>query len=194
VREPATQQSHRGYDLENRAGTGRSAFGLLARETTEAGKRGVRPGDVRGAGAGPAHPLWAADLRGLANAPQLSFGDSIRRRGCAAAGVRLAGPELSAVCRQDLYGAWRLLSVFETPDRCVLLVVAEHTRSANPYQLLYEMLGIGEPQEPRTKPACCNPDGQPPISPDLVKRFERGLRDLARGQSATGKAGGKRRR
>jgi len=124
----------------------------------------------------PAHPLWAADLRGLANAPQLSFGDSIRRRGCAAAGVRLAGPELSAVCRQDLYGAWRLLSVFETPDRCVLLVVAEHTRSANPYQLLYEMLGIGEPQEPRTKPACCNPDGQPPISPDLVKRFERGLR------------------
>ena len=29
--EPATQQSHRGYDLENRAGTGRSAFGLLAR-------------------------------------------------------------------------------------------------------------------------------------------------------------------
>jgi hypothetical protein len=79
-------------------------------------------------------------------------------------------------------------------DRRSALPQAEHTRSANPYQLLYEMLGIGEPQEPRTKPACCNPDGQPPISPDLVKRFERGLPDLARGQSATGKAGGKRRR
>ena len=72
--------------------------------------------------------------------------DSIRRRGCAAAGVRLAGPEFSAVCRLDLYGAWRLLSVFETPDRCVLLVVAEHTRSANPYQPLYEMLGRRAPR------------------------------------------------
>ena len=49
----------------------------------------------------------------------------------------------------DLYGAWRLLSVFETPDRCVLLLlVAEHTRLANPYQLLYEVLGIDEPEEP----------------------------------------------
>ena len=29
------------------------------------------------------------------------------RRGCAAAGVRLAGQELSAICRLDLYGSWR---------------------------------------------------------------------------------------
>jgi hypothetical protein len=85
-------------------------------------------------------------MRGKAKASLILAVDDIRRRGCAAAGVRLAGEELSAVCRMDLYGAWRLLTIFETPDRCVLLVVAEHTRSANPYQLLYEVLGIGEPE------------------------------------------------
>jgi hypothetical protein len=75
--------------------------------------------------------------------------------------VRLAGEQLSAVCRLDLYGAWRLLTTFEAPDRCILLLVAEHTRSASPYQLLYDALGIDEPREPRTKPACCDTDGRP---------------------------------
>lgn len=67
-----------------------------------------------------------ASLRGKARASLVFAVDDIRRRGCAAAGVRLAGAELSPVCGLDLYGAWRLLTVFETPDRCVLLVVAEH--------------------------------------------------------------------
>jgi hypothetical protein len=120
-------------------------------------------------------------LRGKAKASFILAVEDIRQRGCAAAGVRLAGEELSGICRLDLYGAWRLLTVFEDPDRCVLLLVAEHTRSANPYQLLYIALGINEPDEPRTKPTCCDSEGQPPIAPDLVARFERGLRDLSRG-------------
>lgn len=99
-------------------------------------------------------------------------------RGCGrAAGGRRCFGHLSA----GLYGAWRLLTVFEAPDLCVLLIVAEHTRSANPYQLVYAVLGIDEPDEPRTKPTCCDPEGQPPVVPDLVARFERGLRDLDRG-------------
>jgi hypothetical protein len=44
--------------------------------------------------------------------------------GRAAAGVRLAGEQLSAVCRLDLYGAWRLLITFEARDRCILLLVS----------------------------------------------------------------------
>jgi hypothetical protein len=36
-------------------------------------------------------------------------------------------------------------TVFEAPDRCILLMVAEHTRTANTYQLLYDALGIGLP-------------------------------------------------
>ena len=95
--------------------------------------------------------------------------------------MRLAGQELLAVCRRDLYGAWRLLTVFESPDRCILLLVAEHTRTSSPYRLLYDALGIGEPEEPRTKPACCDPEGQPPIDPDLAARFENGLRQLTQG-------------
>jgi hypothetical protein len=70
---------------------------------------------------------------------------------------RLAGEQLSSICRLDLHGAWRLLTVFEAPDRCVLLLVAEHTRAANPYQLLYTALGIDEPDQPRT-PALSQPN------------------------------------
>jgi hypothetical protein len=108
--------------------------------------------------------------------------------------VRLTGPELSSICRLDLYGAWRLLTVFEAPDRCILLLVAEHTRSANPYQLLYAALGIDEPDQPRTKPTCCDPEGQPPIDPDIVTRFERGLRDLNPGKPTTARGRARRRR
>lgn len=59
-----------------------------------------------------------------------------------------------------------------------------YTRTANPYRLLYAALGIAEPEEPRTKPPCCDSDGQPPIDPDVVVRFERGLRDLTCGLHA----------
>ena len=79
-----------------------------------------------------------------------------------------------------LYGAWRLLTAFEAPDRCFLLFVAEHTRSANPYQLLYSALGIDEPDQPRTKPTCCDAEGQPSVSSDLIARFEHGLGELNR--------------
>ena len=75
----------------------------------------------------------------------------IRRRGCAAAGVRLAGRSVTSICRLDLYAAWRLLACFESPHRCILLLVAEHTRTGNLYRLLYEILDIPEPDAPRTK-------------------------------------------
>jgi hypothetical protein len=135
-----------------------------------------------------------ASLRGKARASFILAVADIRRRGCAAAGVRLTGPELSAICRLDLHGAWRLLTVFEAPDRCILLLVAEHTRSANPYQMLYAALGIDEPDQPRIKPACCDSEGQPPIDPDLAARFERGLRDLNRGTPSAARTRPRRRR
>ena len=69
----------------------------------------------------------------------------------------------------------------------ILLLVAEHTRAANPYQLLYDVLGIDEPEEPRTKPACCDREGQPPIALDIAERFERGLRDLSHGLASAPK-------
>lgn len=135
-----------------------------------------------------------ASLRGKAKASFLLAVEDIRRRGCAAAGVRLAGEALSGICRLDLYGAWRLLTVFEAPDRCVLLLIAEHTRSVNPYRLLYTTLGIDEPEEPRTKPSCCDAEGQPPIDPDLAGRFERGLGDLGRMLPASARTPTRRRR
>lgn len=133
-------------------------------------------------------------LRGKARASFVLAVEDLRRRGCAAAGVRLAGEALSGICRLDLYGAWRLLTVFETPDRCVLLLVAEHTRSASPYRLLYAALGIDKPEEPRTKPSCCDANGQPPVDPDLAELFERGLRELGRALSTSARMPSQRRR
>lgn len=135
-----------------------------------------------------------ASPRGKARANFLLAVDDIRRRGCAAAGVRLAGEELSSICRRDFYAEWRLLTVFEAADRCVLLLVAQHTRSEDPYGLVYEVLGISKPEEPRIKPACCDSGGQPPVEVELVLRFEKGLGDLSRGLAAPGKVGRNRRR
>jgi len=129
-----------------------------------------------------------AALRGKARASLVLAVDDIRRRGCAAAGVRLAGAGLSAICRLDLYGGWRLLTVFEEPDRCVLLLVARHTRSENPYRQLYAVLGISEPGEPRTKPGCCDSDGRPSVDPGLVQRFEDGIGHLSSGLPSAGTA------
>jgi hypothetical protein len=68
-----------------------------------------------------------------------------------------------------------------------------HTRTSNPYQLLYDVLGIEEPEQPRTKPTCCDPEGQAPIDADLAAQLEEGLRELARGTRSIGKARKKRR-
>lgn len=92
---------------------------------------------------------------------------------------------MCSVCRLDLYGTWRLLTCFESPDRCILLLVSEHSRTENPYRILYEILGITEPGEPRSKPACCDAAGKPPIDPDLISRFEHGARALSRGLRRT---------
>jgi hypothetical protein len=61
----------------------------------------------------------------------------------------------------------------------VLLLIAEHTRSILTV-CRTRRSGVGEHEEPRTKPSCCDAEGQPPIDPDLVERFERGQRDLGR--------------
>ncbi len=67
----------------------------------------------------------------------------------------------------------------------MVLLVAQHTRTENPYELLYRILGIGEPGEPRTKPTCCDPEGQPPADPAIISRFEQGAKDLTRGLSSS---------
>src|SRR5258708_31449254 len=86
---------------------------------------------------------------------------------------------LSAICRLDLYCAWRLLTVFEAADRCVLLLVAEHTRSETPYRLIYAALGLSTPAAPRTKPAFSYPQGPTPVDADPAARFAESTARLA---------------
>jgi hypothetical protein len=73
-----------------------------------------------------------------------------------------------------------------------LLLVAVYTRVVNPYRLVYDALGIVEPDEPRAKPTCCDVEGQPPIDAELAGRFEEGVRLLSPGIRSARKARGNR--
>ncbi len=124
-----------------------------------------------------------AALRGKPKAAlDLAVADN-RHRGCAAAGVRLTGPTISNVCRLDLYAAWRLLTAFETPKPVHSPACRRAHAIREPVSAAVQRSGITEPDEPRTKPTCCDPEGQPPIDPDLIARFEQDARRLARGLS-----------
>jgi hypothetical protein len=52
---------------------------------------------------------------------------------------------------------------------------------------------MGEPAQPRTKPTCCDLEGQAHIDADLAAQLEDGLRELARGTRSVSKARNKRR-
>jgi len=58
-------------------------------------------------------------------------------------------------------------------------MVARGTRTANPCLLVYNALGIGEPEVPRTQADLLRPRRTAAIDPDLAGRFEEGLRRLA---------------
>ena len=67
---------------------------------------------------------------------------------------------------KQLRGALRVVVAFESPQRACVLLVGPHD-SADPgldmYAQVYALLGTGSPAGAnRTKPPCCNDDGQPP--------------------------------
>lgn len=64
----------------------------------------------------------------------------------------------------ELCGAWRPPTTFEAPKLCTLLSVAEHTRSANPCQLLYDVPRIDQPEEPApSRAAVTQKASRPPL-------------------------------
>jgi hypothetical protein len=96
-----------------------------------------------------------------------AFLDDLSINGCAALAYRLTGPvPLSRLCVKHLRRAFRVVVAFESPRRACVLLVGPHD-AADPgldvYAQLYELLGAGSPVGAnRTKPPCCDDDGQPP--------------------------------
>ena len=103
-----------------------------------------------------------------------AFLDDLSLNGCAALAYRLTGPvPLSRLCVKHLRAALRVVVAFEPPQRACVLLVGPHN-AADPgldvYAELYEFLGAAPPDgASRTKPPCCDDDGQPPgLGDDLA--------------------------
>jgi hypothetical protein len=106
-------------------------------------------------------------LRGPRRKAYQQFEQSLAHQGCAALGYRLTGQApLSSLCVKHLRGRDRVVVCF-VADQAWILLVGPHDEgdaTADVYLALYELLGIEQPTQPRTKPPCCgtDPDQSPP--------------------------------
>jgi hypothetical protein len=111
-------------------------------------------------------------LRGTARASYDRKREELAAHGCKAAGYRLTGPGVGHICVVHLVDDYRLVSVFPDKSTVVVVLVARHTDSrSDVYRLLYRLLELDVPKQPRTKPPCCEDNGDPPVAQELVLQF-----------------------
>ena len=97
--------------------------------------------------------------------------NDLRRRGCAAAGYRLSGPPpWNKICSTHL-GSYRVLVAFPSDTEVVVLKVAPHDDNTDPYAEIAHEFGIAVSAAERTKPACCDPDGDH-VSAEVVDQYD----------------------
>ena len=111
-----------------------------------------------------------AALRGARLKAYQAFEQDLASAGCRAMGYRLTGDyPLPSLCVKHLRGADRVLVAF-VQDKAWVLLVGPHNdgdRAADVYARLYELLGFEPPTDVRTKPPCCNDNGEPPELQDV---------------------------
>lgn len=133
-----------------------------------------------------ATPLAERQIRGLrgpTRAALKTFTGDLARRGCAALDYRLTGESIERLCVHHLRGRWRVVVAFDAAPAVWVVLVAQHTSdpASNVYDLLYALSGQRpEPDQRRTKPACCDDDGDPPwAEEELIASLTRRTRQLA---------------
>lgn len=100
--------------------------------------------------------------------------------GCAAAGYRLAGGQLSHVCCRHLSGHDRMLTAWPEPGQVVILAVGPHDQSAaDIYDLLLAAVAIVVPLVERGKPPCCDELGEPPTDRGAAESLADAVEALA---------------
>jgi hypothetical protein len=98
--------------------------------------------------------------------------ERLAREGCRAADYALSGaPPWPHLCAVHFDG-WRVVVAFPTDDEVAIVKIARHDPSTDPYREIAEDLGIPVSIEPRTKPPCREPDGEPPVDPELVENVQ----------------------
>jgi hypothetical protein len=117
-------------------------------------------------------------LRGARAAAFERFELALAHQGCAALGYRLTGTDpLPRLCVKHLRGLDRVVVAFTEDEAWVLLVGPHDAEDAvrDIYLALYELAGVVPPEQPRTKPPCCDDVGAPPVLDeraveDLIER------------------------
>jgi hypothetical protein len=105
-------------------------------------------------------------LRGARAAAFQRFEVELAHQGCAALGYRLTGADpLPQLCVKHLRGRDRVVVAFTEDEAWVLLVGPHDAEDAarDVYLALYELAGLAPPEQPRTKPPCCDDTGRSPI-------------------------------
>lgn len=136
-----------------------------------------------------ATPIANAAIAALRGRVRTSFErkrNELVAQGCRTAGYRLTGEGVDHICVAHLADDYRLVSVFLDKSRIAVVLVGRHTGGlGDVYRTLYELLELDVPAEPRTRPPCCDEPNDPPVDPELIRRFLAGskqLLDRAEGQ------------
>lgn len=98
--------------------------------------------------------------------------EQLAREGCRAADYSLSGPPPWPHLCAVHFDGWRVVIAFPTDDEVAIVKIARHDPVSDPYREIAEDLGIPVSTEPRTKPPCCEPDGTPPLDPELVENVQ----------------------
>lgn len=115
-------------------------------------------------------------LRGQLNA----ILQRLAQEGCRAADYALSGPPPWPQLCAAHFDGWRVVVAFPSEEEVAILQIAPHDPSSDPYREIAEDLGIAVSTEPRTKPSCCDPDGEPPVDPELVSNVHDAFAALTR--------------
>lgn len=98
--------------------------------------------------------------------------EHLAREGCRATDYALSGPPPWPRLCAVHFDSWRVIVAFPTDDEVAIVKIAPHDPARDPYREIAEDLGIPASTEPRTKPPCCEPDGAPPVGPEVVENVQ----------------------
>ncbi len=100
--------------------------------------------------------------------------------GCRAAGYALSGPPPWPHLCSVHFDGWRVVVAFPAEDAVTVVKIAVHDPDTDHYREIADELGLAVSTEERTKPPCCDPDGDPPIDPQVVEDFSAAFEVLTR--------------
>ncbi len=101
-----------------------------------------------------------------------SIVERLAKEGCRAADYALSCPPPWPHLCAIHFAGWRVVVAFPSEDEVTIVKIARHDPSSDPYREIADDLGIAVSTVPRTKPPCCEPNGDPPVDAELVNNVE----------------------